>query len=116
MCTLTVHEKPTCSTCRKLRALLAERGVEFESIDYHETGISEGELRELLRKLEAGPREVLRTREPLVKELRLEDAAISDDELIGLMSANPALVQRPIVVRGERALLARPVERALELL
>jgi arsenate reductase (glutaredoxin) len=114
--TLTVYEKPTCSTCRKLRELLRERGVDFESIDYHATGIAEGELRELLGKMGATPREILRTREPLVKELGLDRAEVSDDDLIAHMVAHPSFVQRPIVVRGERALLARPIERALELL
>src|SRR5215813_969128 len=68
---LTVYEKPTCTTCRKLRALLEQRGVEYESIDYHVTGIAQDELRELLRKAGVGPRGVLRMREPLVKELGL---------------------------------------------
>jgi arsenate reductase len=113
---LTVYEKPTCSTCRRLRELLAQRGVEYDAIDYHAAGIGEDELRGLLRKMGAGPRELLRLREPLVAELGLQDPGVSDDELIALMSANPVLIQRPIVVRGERALLARPVERVLELL
>ncbi len=112
MLTLTVYEKPTCTTCRKLRALLDERGVDYESVDYHRTGIEEAELRELLRKLGTGPREILRMREPLAAELERAD----DDELIAQMVANPALVQRPIVVAGSRALLARPIERVLELL
>lgn len=116
MATLTVYEKPTCSTCRNLRALLTERGVEFESIDYHDTGIEERELRALLGKMDCGPREVLRTREPLVKELGLDGPGVSDEQLIAHMTAHPQLLQRPIVVRGDRALLARPVERALELL
>jgi arsenate reductase len=116
MSVLTVYEKPTCSTCRNLRALLTERSVEFESIDYHATGIQEDELRELLRKMRCGPREVLRLREPLVEELGLQENGVSDDELISQMVAHPALLQRPIVVSGERALLARPIERALELL
>jgi arsenate reductase len=116
MATLTVYEKPTCTTCRKLRALLAEQGVEYESIDYHATGIREDELRGLLGKLGCGPREVLRTREPLVEQLGLDEAGVSDDEMIVLMVANPALLQRPIVVRGDRAVLARPIERVLELL
>lgn len=114
MATLTVYEKPTCSTCRKLRALLAEHGVEYESIDYHVTGLREDELRGLLAKIGCSPREVLRTREPRVKELGL--LGMSEDELIGQMVAHPTLLQRPIVVRGDRALLARPIERALELL
>jgi arsenate reductase (glutaredoxin) len=116
MATLTVYEKPTCSTCRNLRALLQQRGVDFASVDYHETGISEQELRGLLTKMGCGPREVLRMREPLVRELGLDDAGVSDEQLFAHMMANPALVQRPIVVRGDNALLARPIERALELL
>jgi arsenate reductase len=114
--TLTVYEKPTCSTCRKLRVLLGERGVDYESIDYHATGIAEGELRELLRKMGATPREILRMREPLVKELGLDRPEVSDDDLVAHMVAHPALVQRPIVVHGGRAVLARPIERALEVL
>jgi arsenate reductase len=113
---LTVYEKPTCTTCRKLRALLDERGIDFESVDYHVTGIAEPELRELLRKLGAGPSEILRTREPMVGELGLDADGIPDEELIAQMVAHPQLVQRPIVVRGDRAVLARPIERALELL
>lgn len=113
---LTVYEKPTCTTCRNLHALLVERGVDFESVQYHVTGLTEQELRGLLRKLGCGPRELLRTREPLVKELGLDDPAVPDERLIEAMVAHPVLVQRPIVVRGDRAVLARPVERVLELL
>lgn len=116
MSILTVYEKPTCTTCRKLRALLDERGIDFDSVDYHVIGIEEPELRELLRKLAAGPREILRTREPLVGELGLDAPGVSDEQLIAQMVAHPQLVQRPIVVRGDRAVLARPIERALELL
>ena len=66
--------------------------------------------------IRSGPREVLREREPIVKELGLGRPEVSDEELISHMVERPALVQRPIVVQGERAVLARPVERALELL
>lgn len=113
---LKIYEKPTCTTCRNLYTLLTERGVDFESVDYHVTGIGEAELRELLRKARVGPREFLRTREPLVKELGLDQPAVSEEELIARMVEHPQLVQRPIVVSGERALLARPIERVLELL
>ncbi|HEX5307744.1 MAG TPA: ArsC/Spx/MgsR family protein [Solirubrobacteraceae bacterium] len=116
MATLTVYEKPTCTTCRKLHALLTERGVDFDSVEYHVTGVSGPELRSLLRKLGAGPREVLRTREPLATELGLVGAEVGDERLIAEMVAHPELLQRPIVVRGERAVLARPVERVLQLL
>src|SRR5206468_4752302 len=115
--TLTVYEKPTCTTCRRLATLLQERGVDWDAVDYHVTGLTEAEIRDLLAKAGARPREFLRTREPLVRELRLDDPERhSDDELIALMAEHPELVQRPIVVRGERAVLARPVDRVLELL
>ena len=116
MAELTVYEKPTCTTCRKLAALLTERGVDFERVDYHVEPLPEEKIRELLRKAGIGPREALRTREPLVAELGLEDGSHSDDELIALMAEHPQLLQRPVVERGDRAVLARPVERALELL
>ena len=116
MAELTVYEKHTCTTCRNLSALLAERGIDFDTVEYHVTGLTEEELRDLLRKAGAKPFDLLRTREPLVAELGLTERDGPEDELIALMVEHPQLVQRPIVVRGERAVLARPVERVLELL
>jgi arsenate reductase len=117
MSDLTIYEVKTCSTCRNLAALLAERGVEYEGVEYHRTGLDEATIRELLAKSGLGPRDVLRMREPLVEELGLlEGDGVSDDELIAAMAEHPRLLQRPIAVRGDRALLARPVERVLELL
>jgi arsenate reductase len=114
---LTIYEVKSCSTCRKLASLLHERGVEYHGIEYHEVGLGEDEIRALLRKSGLRPRDLLRLREPLVDELGLRDEeGVSDDELVALMAAHPKLLQRPVAVRGERALLARPVERVLELL
>ena len=112
---LTVYEKASCTTCRKLHALLTEQGVDVERIDYHVAGLEEGELRDLLRKAGLGPRDVLRRKEPLVRVLDLPGDR-TDDELVALMVEHPELVERPIVVAGDRAVLARPVEKALELL
>jgi arsenate reductase (glutaredoxin) len=110
---LTVYEKPTCSTCRRLFELLTERGVDFERVDYHVEPLSEAKIRELLAKAGLTASEAARTKEPLYAEL---GAGASDDELIALMAQHPKLLQRPIVERGDRAVLARPVERVLELL
>jgi arsenate reductase (glutaredoxin) len=115
MADLTVYEKPTCTTCRKLFALLAERGIDAERVDYHVTGLTDREIRDLLAKAGARPADVLRTREPAYAE-HVAGRDLSDDALIALMAEHPELVQRPIVVRGDRAVLARPVERVLELL
>jgi arsenate reductase len=116
MADLTVYEKRTCTTCRNLAELLGERGIDFERVEYHVEGLPEPKLRELLAKAGAGPRDVLRGREPLAAELDLVENPPADDELIRLMAEHPQLVQRPIVERGDRAVLARPVERVLELL
>ena len=113
---LTVYEKRACSACRRLSELLAERGIEPERVEYHVEGLSEEEVRGLLDKAGIGPRDALRTREPLVAELGLDDPSVCDDDLIARMAEHPQLLQRPIVVRGDRAVLARPIERVLELL
>jgi arsenate reductase (glutaredoxin) len=113
---LTVYEKPTCSTCRRLFDLLTERGVEFERVDYHVDPLPEEKIRELLSKAGLRPADVLRRKEPEYESLGLGERSVGDDELIALMAEHPGLLQRPIVERGERAVLARPVERVLELL
>jgi arsenate reductase len=113
---ITVYEKRTCTTCRKLSELLTEREIDFDRVEYHVEGLPEDRLRALLAKAGVGPREVLRAREPLASELGLVENPPPDDELIRLMSEHPELVQRPIVERGDRAVLARPVERVLDLL
>src|SRR4051794_13649944 len=116
MADLTVYEKPTCTTCRNLFTLLTERGIDFERVNYHVDPLPESKIRELVAKTGGTAHEVLRTKEPIYKELALADREVSDDELFRLMAEHPALLQRPIVERGDRAVLARPVERALELL
>ena len=109
---ITVYEKPTCTTCKRLFELLTERGVDFDRVDYHVEGLPEPRLRELLAKAGLCPRDVLRTKEPLAAET----GGLSDGELIAFMAEHPVVVQRPIVERGDRAVLARPPERVLELL
>ena len=113
---LTVYEKRTCSTCRKLAALLRDRGIDYEAVDYHVEPLSEQRIRELVTKTGAPARELFRAREPVHAELGLGEREVDDEEAIRLMAEHPALMQRPVVERGERAVLARPVERALELL
>ena len=107
---IVVYEKPTCSKCREVNRLLAESGVPFEKINYYIEPLSEEKLRELLRKMQLGPRDILRSSEPIYRELELGKRESSDDEIISLMAQHPDLIQRPIVERGERAVLGRPVE------
>jgi arsenate reductase len=110
---IVVYEKRTCTTCRHLAELLTERGVDFARIEYHVEGLAEDELRALLAKAGLRAAEALRMREAGATELA---EAGDEDAIVAAMVARPELLQRPIVVNGDRAVLARPVERVLEIL
>lgn len=109
---ITIYQKPTCSKCRATLAILRDSGVEFESINYYETPLTEKGIRDLLDKLNVPVRDILRKDEPLARDLD----SVSDDALIKIMVENPDLIQRPIVVRGSKAKLCRPPENVKELL
>ena len=113
---IEVYQKPTCSKCRATIGLLKERGEDFDAINYYETPLTQRRLRELIEKLGIKPRELLRKGEQVYRDLDLAKREVSDEELIRLMVENPDLIQRPIVVRGNRAVLARPPENVEKLL
>jgi arsenate reductase (glutaredoxin) len=113
---IVIYQKPTCTTCRQVHTALVESGVDFAAVNYFVEPIPREKLVELLRKMRLRPRDLLRTREPIYREMGLSDARHSDDELIDLMVQYPDLIQRPIVERGDRAILARPPERIREIL
>jgi len=113
---ITVYQKPTCTTCRKLFDLLKESGVDFEKVDYFVDPLSKAQLQRLLKKAGLKPRDVLRTKAPEYKDLGLDDPKVGDARLLELIVAHPDLLQRPIVERGDRAVLARPPERVREIL
>ena len=96
--------------------LLRESGVDFEKVNYYIEPLSEGKLQELLKKMGMRPRELLRTSESIYRELGLGSKDLNDNELIALMVKHPDLIQRPIVERGNRAVLGRPVENVKALL
>jgi len=95
---------------------LRESGVDFSKVNYYLEPLSEPKLRELIEKMSIKPRELLRTSESIYRELGLSKKELSDDEIISLMVEHPDLMQRPIVERGERAVLGRPTENVRELL
>lgn len=96
--------------------LLRESGIPFEKVNYYIEPLSKKKLTELIRKLNLKPRELLRKSEAVYKELRLAEDKFSDSELIALMVEHPDLLQRPIVERGDRAVLGRPTENVKALL
>jgi len=102
-------------TCRNLGQLFRENNIETENVNYFDEELTEEKLRDLLRKANLSPFEILRKKEPIFKELNITEKT-SPDEIVKLIVENPALLQRPIVEVGEKAVLARPIEKALELI
>ena len=96
--------------------LLRESGISYQKVNYYVEPLSRKKLTELLRKMNLKPRDLLRKSESVYKELGLSEDKFSDSELIGLMIEHPDLIQRPIVERGDRAVLGRPTENVKELL
>jgi arsenate reductase (glutaredoxin) len=96
--------------------LLRESGIPFEKVNYYIEPLNKAKLKELLKKMGMKPRELLRTSEPVYRELGLGKGEFTDSEIIDLMIAHPDLIQRPIVERGERAVLGRPTENVKSLL
>ncbi len=113
---ITVYQKPTCTTCRQVYAALKESAVDFDAVNYYVDPISKSKLKELLKKMKISAEELLRKKEDIYKTLKLADKKLSDDELIDLMAKHPDLIQRPIVEKGNKAILARPAERLKEIL
>jgi arsenate reductase len=97
-------------------AALRESGVDVNAVDYYTDPIPRAKLQDLIRKMGITPRQLLRTREAAYASLGLADASVSDAQIIDAMVANPDLIQRPIVEKGNRAILARPAERLKEIL
>ena len=116
MVTITIYQKPTCTTCRQVYAALKESGVDFDSVNYYVEPISKAKLKELLKKMGIPAAELVRKKEEIYQKLKLDEKKYSEDEIIDLMVKHPDLIQRPIVEKGSRAILARPAERLKEIL
>lgn len=115
MIRITIYEKTTCTTCRKVAKYLLENGVVFDKVNYYVEPFTKSKLRSLLKKMKMKPSELLRNKENIYKELRLADKKQSEDEILDLLVKYPELVQRPIIEMGDKAILARPPEKIREL-
>ncbi|MYM65008.1 arsenate reductase (glutaredoxin) [Pseudomaricurvus sp. HS19] len=113
---VTIYHNPRCSKSRQTLALLEENGIAPEVVQYLETPPDADTLRELLGKLGIGARDLLRKGEDDYKELNLKDPSLSEQQLIEAMVSHPKLIERPIVVKGGKAVLGRPPENVLELI
>lgn len=112
---LRLWYNPGCGTCRSALALLEEKGETPDVIRYMDTPPSEAELKALLKKLGVPARELLRTKAKEYAALGLDRPGVSEEKLIAAMCAHPSLIQRPVAIDGNRAVIGRPAERVLEI-
>lgn len=116
MSNIIIYQKPTCSTCREALKLVQASGKPYKAVNYYETPFTKAQLTRLLKKAGLAAKDVLRAKEDIYKTLGLAKTSRSEDELIDLMLKHPDLIQRPLVEKGERAMLARPAMTITQLL
>ena len=112
----TLYHNPRCSKSREALALLQAQGCTPEVVLYLETPPTAKQLKELLANLSIGARQLLRKTEDAYKELNLADEKLTEAALIKAMIANPKLIERPIFINGDKAVIGRPPETVLSIL
>ena len=107
---VTIWHNPKCSKSREAMSILHESGCENSVVEYLKNSPSEDEIRAVLKMLCVSPTEMMRTKEDLYKELNLKDEK-DDEVLISVMAKHPKLIERPIIIKGNRAIIGRPTEK-----
>ncbi|HIF50039.1 MAG TPA: arsenate reductase (glutaredoxin) [Thiotrichaceae bacterium] len=112
----TIYHNPRCSKSRQTLALLEEKDLELEIIEYLKAPLDERTLNDVLSKLDMNPMDLMRKGESVFKELKLADKADDTQALVNAMVENPILIERPIVLANDKASIGRPPESVLEIL
>ena len=116
MTNLVIFHNPRCSKSRQTLSIIQERDLDLNVVEYLKNPPSKTELKTILKKLGIRPIDLMRKGETLFKEKNLNDPSVTDEYLIDCMVENPILIERPIVIRGEKAIIGRPPERVMEIL
>lgn len=112
---VTIYHNPRCSKSREALSILQEKNCEITIVEYLKTPLSASQITMLLKQLQVKPIDIIRTKEQSFSELGLSKTS-TDAELIRAMTENPILIERPIAVNGEKAVIGRPPENVLELM
>ena len=112
----TIYHNPKCSKSRQTLALLQEKGISPSIIEYLNTPPTAEVLKEILDQLGMAPRDLMRKKEDVYSELKLDNPSLTNNDLIGYMVQNPILIERPIVLANGKAALGRPPEQVLDIL
>lgn len=116
MAEITIYQKPACSTCKEVFQALQSANIDFEAVDYFVTPIPKAKLRELIQKMGTTVKDLIRVKEQVYQDLKLAEKNLSDEQLLDLISIYPDLLQRPIVEKGDKAILAKPAKKIKEFL
>jgi arsenate reductase len=111
-----IYHNPRCGTSRNTLGLIRNAGVEPQIIEYLKSPPTRDELRDLIKRAGLTPRQAIRAKESLYRELKLDNPAASDDQLLDAMIAHPVLIERPLVVTAKGVRLCRPSEAVIDLL
>ena len=114
--TVTIYHNPRCSKSRQTLELIQQHGISANIVEYLKSDLSKKELQKAVRLLDVDIREIIRTGDSLYSELGLADVSLTQDQLIEAIIENPTLLQRPIVVANEKAVIGRPPENVLKIL
>jgi len=114
--TISIYHNPRCSKSRQALNLIKERNIEPQIIEYLKTPPTAADIQHILKLLDLSPRDIMRKGEPEYQSLELQNPDISADDLINAMVANPILIERPIVVNGNQAVIGRPPENVLNII
>ena len=116
MAEIIIYQKPTCTTCKEVYQILKEMNVDFDDVDYFTDPIPKAKLQELIQKLGFPVEELIRKKEQLYQDLRLGEKKLTEGQWLDLLAIYPDLLQRPIVEKGDRAIVARPARKIREFL
>lgn len=114
--TVTIYHNPRCSKSRQTMELLEQQNITPTVVKYLETPPDATTLQSILNMLGLEPRQLMRKGEAEYKELELDNPGLSHEQLIQAMVANPRMIERPIVIKGDKAALGRPPEQVLDIL
>ena len=113
---VTIYHNPRCSKSRQTLILLEEKGITPTIIEYLKIPPSADDLKKILKQLHCSARQLMRTKETVYQQKKLDNSCLSEETLIQAMIENPILIERPIVIANNKAALGRPPENALEIL
>lgn len=116
MAEITIYQKPSCTTCKEVFQILKEANVDFDSVDYFVDPIPKTKLQELIQKLGVRVEDLIRKKDQLYEDLRLGEKQLTEGQWLDLLAIYPDLLQRPIVEKGDQAILARPARKIKEFL